>query len=185
MRRRKPRIRPPLYHSWMAMRRCGGIVRGLTPYQESLYVGISVCPEWEDYRTFEAWAVSHGWQKGMQLTRRDKSKDFCPENCFLATPAEANGYRRCVRRLPDGRSARDLIGTRNLGRDSTEQARVAGRLFGWHKGGYAPKWNASNATAPKCRSRIDARIVRDKIARENTASGGCPEGRAHGRMCTA
>jgi len=92
------KLRPPLYHSWVAMRRYCGLVKGATPEQRKLYVGITVCPDWNSYSNFEAWGFTHGWQKGYHLTRRDKSKDFCPENCFWAPLEVANGYRSVVHR---------------------------------------------------------------------------------------
>lgn len=159
------RVRPPCYHSWIAMRRYCGLVGGATPYQRSFYADVRVCREWLDYGAFEGWAVSHGWFQGAQLTRKDKKGDFCPENCVWHEPAEANGLRSCVRRLPDGRSARDLIGTRGLGRDRVEHARVAGRLFGWH-GRYGSRWdNAEDAAvARRCTSRFMAVRVRAELA---------------------
>lgn len=127
------RIRPPLYGSWMSMRRYCGIVKGATPYQLALYEGVGVCPAWHDYSMFERWALAHGWSKGMHLTRLDKGGDFCPENCVWCSLERANGKRSCVRRLPDGRSARDIIGDKRLGEDHESQMRVAYRLFsmGW------------------------------------------------------
>ena len=162
--KRRPRVRPPCYHSWMAMRRYCGVVRGATSRQAALYDGVSLCREWLDYGTFEGWAMSHGWTRGAHLTRRDKKADFCPENCFWCTLAEANGYRSCVRRLPDGRSARDMLGTRGLGRDRVEHARVAGRLFGWHKR-YRSRWdNVEDAVvAGRCTSRFMADRVRAEL----------------------
>lgn len=149
----------------MAMRRYCGLVGGATPYQRSHYAGVSVCPEWTDYGAFEEWAVSHGWFRGAHLTRRDKNGDFCPDNCFWCSLAEANGYRSCVRRLSDGRSARDLIGCGGLGQDRVEQARIARRLFGEKRNGYASKWDPESAVlVQKCRSRIDAKEARDKMA---------------------
>ena len=167
MRVRRSRARPPCYHSWIAMRRYCGHVGGATPYQLSHYVSVSVCREWLDYGAFEEWAMSNGWFRGAHLTRRDKNGDFCPDNCFWCSLAEANGYRSCVRRLSDGRSARDLLGPRNLGRDRTEQARVAGRLFGWH-GRYRSRWdNVEDAiSVVKCTSRFMADYVRVELARD-------------------
>jgi len=125
--------RPPLYHSWIAMRRYCGFVGGATPYQRSLYEGVTVCPAWLDYREFEAWSMAHGWRKGLHLTRLDKKGDFCPDNCVWLDAARANGKRSCIRRLPDGRSARDIIGDGRLGLDHGRQRQVAFRLFngGW------------------------------------------------------
>ena len=138
---RRPRTRPPCYFAWMDMRKLCGLVRGKTPRQLSYYVGIGVCAEW-----------------------RDKNGDFCPENCFWCSRGEANNYHRCVRRLPDGRSARDLLGTRNLGRDDVEQVRLAGRLFGWSRPEVS-RWDVESAVAaPPCRSRYTAARVRAELA---------------------
>lgn len=66
---------------------------------------------------------------GAFLVRKDKRGDYCPENCVFVTRAVANWMRRCVRRMCDGRSARDVIGRDNLGSDGTYANRVANRLF--------------------------------------------------------
>lgn len=132
------------------MRRFCGLVRGATPRQIKIYEGIHVCQEWLSYKSFEAWAYANGWSKGMCLTRRDKSKDFDPGNCFWCSQAVANGFRRCVRRLPDGRSTRDIIGRDELGKDQTYHNRTARRLF---EGGWDPTLAAD---CPKCDSFIDA-----------------------------
>ena len=96
------RRRDPLYYVWYNMfRYCRS---------NKYYEGVGVCDKWRSRAAFEAWAMSHGWKRGLMLVRRDKSADFSPENCMLAPIAEANGLRRCVRRLPDGRSARDICG---------------------------------------------------------------------------
>lgn len=161
---RKPgRRRPPAYYSWIAMRRYCGLVRGATAYQLSLYEGVSVCPEWRLYAAFEEWAMSHGWFKGAHLTRKDKDGDFCPENCVWLDLERANGKRSCIRRLPDGRSARDILGDERLGLDRTEHHRLAGRLFGWYAH-HPPKWGAEEALhVPKCTSWLMARAERAKF----------------------
>lgn len=102
-------------------------------HARKLYEGISFCPEWESYSAFERWAFGHGWQKGMVLTRRNKSMDFSPENCFWATRAEANGWRSVVRHLPDGRTIRDVIGRETRGEDKAKHDNISRRVFcdGW------------------------------------------------------
>ena len=161
---RKPgRRRPPAYYSWIAMRRYCGLIRGATAYQLSLYEGVSVCPEWRFYASFREWALLHGWFKGAHLTRKDKDGDFCPENCVWLDVARANGMRSCIRRLPDGRSARDILGDERLGLDHIAQGRLAGRLFGWDRQ-YPPKWGVEEALhVPKCTSGHMARRERAKF----------------------
>lgn len=103
-------------------------------HARKFYENVSFCEEWRDYSAFEKWAFDHGWQKGMVLTRRDKSGNFTPNNCFWATRAEANGWRSVVHRLPDGRRVRDLIGNETLGKDREMHHRITVRLFnhGWN-----------------------------------------------------
>ncbi len=121
------RNRNPLYYVWYNMfRYCR---------DNKYYAGVSVCAGWKARTAFEAWATAHGWRRGLMLARRDKSADFSPENCVLVPIAEANGLRRCVRRLPDGRSARDIVGP-EVDRDRCK--RTARRIF-------AARWDIESA----------------------------------------
>lgn len=45
--------------------------------------GIQVCQEWHDKDTFYRWLDDNGWKVGLKIVRRDKDKDYCPENCYL------------------------------------------------------------------------------------------------------
>ena len=90
--------------------------------------GISVCAEWQDYHTYEAWCYSHGWSRGKCVVRIDKSGDFCPSNCkIIPSRKYISVERRNVARLPDGRSTRDLCG---WGASSKEFNLVRRRVFG-------------------------------------------------------
>lgn len=44
-------------------------------------IGIKVCDEWHNSSVFGEWAMSHGYENGLQLSRLDDTRDFCPENC--------------------------------------------------------------------------------------------------------
>lgn len=45
--------------------------------------GCTVCDEWiSDFETFADWAVSHGYQNGFFLCRRNKAEGFNPDNCY-------------------------------------------------------------------------------------------------------
>jgi hypothetical protein len=69
----------PLCPRWRAMmRRC------YSP-QDSRYKdyggrGITVCERWHDVRNFIA-DMSEGYQKGLQIDRKDNDKGYSPENC--------------------------------------------------------------------------------------------------------
>lgn len=44
--------------------------------------GIVVCDEWRaDRGIFYAWALAAGWQKGLEIDRRDNDGPYCPDNC--------------------------------------------------------------------------------------------------------
>ena len=48
--------------------------------------GIKVCPEWKDnFYAFRSWALANGYKYGLQLERKDTSRDYCPDNCCWAT----------------------------------------------------------------------------------------------------
>ena len=44
--------------------------------------GIKVCDEWlNNPRSFYEWGILNGYKDSMHLHRKDKTKDYCPENC--------------------------------------------------------------------------------------------------------
>lgn len=47
--------------------------------------GITVCPEWLDYKIFHAWSLENGYREGLSLDRKDNDKNYCPENCRWVT----------------------------------------------------------------------------------------------------
>lgn len=43
---------------------------------------IDVCKEWKNsFINFKDWAISHGYEEGLTLERKDVYKDYCPANC--------------------------------------------------------------------------------------------------------
>lgn len=51
--------------------------------------GITVCDEWlNDFMTFRAWALSHGYHDDLSIDRIDNNKGYNPDNCRWATDSE-------------------------------------------------------------------------------------------------
>lgn len=95
------RRKHPLYsvHEGM-MQRCGqknGCIyqSNLARYRDR---GVRVCDEWTRFPAFEAWAIAHGWRKGLQIDRIDGDGDYSPSNCRFVTRIE-NARRRCNNRI--------------------------------------------------------------------------------------
>lgn len=129
MRNAQTRKRNPLYILWINIRRWCGITGSAELTHRKYYSGVKVCDDWLDYNKFERWCICAGYERGLNLVRKDKGGDYCPENCVFVKRSVANGMRRCVRRMRDGRSARDIIGRDNLGHDRLYAQRVSRRIF--------------------------------------------------------
>lgn len=69
-----------LYTRWKAMRsRC--LNKNNNKYHRYGGRGISFCKEWNDYKTFESWALSNGYKHELSLDRIDNDGDYGPNNC--------------------------------------------------------------------------------------------------------
>lgn len=56
--------------------------------------GVNVCNEWKDnFLSFYNWAILNGYEKGLQIDRKDNNVDYSPENCRFVT-AEENGNNK-------------------------------------------------------------------------------------------
>jgi len=77
-----------LYGVWNEMKqRCGN--PNNHKYKDYGGRGIKVCDAWQDYATFRAWAMSHGYDVNARygdctIDRIDVDGDYCPGNCRFA-----------------------------------------------------------------------------------------------------
>lgn len=86
-----------LYLRWIAMKdRCGN--PNNDSYEGYGGRGIRVCEQW---KSFDQFFVDMGptYEKHLQLERRDNNGDYCPENCFWATPKQQGRNKRNTRRI--------------------------------------------------------------------------------------
>lgn len=56
--------------------------------------GISYFEGWENFATFKAWCIKHGYQEGMTIDRVDNEKGYFPDNCRFVSYETNNRNRR-------------------------------------------------------------------------------------------
>jgi len=62
--------------------------------------GIIVCDEWRnDFKLFYDFAMENGWEKGLEIDRRDNDKGYNPENCRVVTRAINSRNTRLLRTI--------------------------------------------------------------------------------------
>lgn len=87
----------PLYSVWIGMRqRCENPEdRNFKRYGGR---GILICDEWDDFQVFYNWAMTHGYERGLTIERKDNNGDYCPDNCIWI-PLNMQTRNREVSRL--------------------------------------------------------------------------------------
>ena len=82
-----------LYQVWGAIiQRCTN--KNSEPYERYGGRGISIFPEWKQYEKFKEWAVSQGWEPGLEVDRIDVNGDYSPYNCRLTNDYFQNRNKR-------------------------------------------------------------------------------------------
>lgn len=56
--------------------------------------GIGICDEWLSFENFHNWAVSNGYEDGLQIDRIDNDGDYCPQNCRWVSRKYNNTNKR-------------------------------------------------------------------------------------------
>jgi len=69
--------------------------------------GIKVCAEWNDFNSFNQWAISSGYQEGLTIDRINNDGNYEPSNCRWISSEENNIARS--RKILDVRTGRVFI----------------------------------------------------------------------------
>lgn len=87
----------PLYTVWASMKN-----RCRNPKSDGYHRyggrGISVAAEWFEFGVFREWAMANGYQRGLEIDRRDVNGNYEPSNCrWVTTMVNGNNRRNNVR----------------------------------------------------------------------------------------
>lgn len=83
-----------IYNVWLSMKqRCCD--KNHKSYKNYGGRDINVCSEWEnDAVSFVEWSLKNGWEKGLQIDRKNNDLGYSPENCRFVTPLINSRNRR-------------------------------------------------------------------------------------------
>lgn len=112
--------------------------------------GIELCREWsKDYSKFIDWALSNGWEEGLEVDRIDNNNGYSPENVRFVTHSDNMRNQRFFR-------ATNRSGYRGVHFDKSRGNYIASaRLDGAKK-------NLGRFSNP-----VDAAVIRDKFIIDN------------------
>jgi len=82
-----------LYQRWQTINnRCSN--PNNRSYKDYGSKGVTVCAKWRhDYQPFKEWALNNGYREGLDLCRKNVTKNYTPENCYFATEAQSAQHK--------------------------------------------------------------------------------------------
>lgn len=83
----------PLHKMWKGMRvRCN--YPSHDHYAQYGGRGICICEEWSDFAVFHSWAMTNGYEVGLEIDRIDSNGNYEPGNCRFQTRSQQMQNRR-------------------------------------------------------------------------------------------
>lgn len=104
-----------LYWAWKSMKqRCQN--PKCVVYRNYGQRGISVCDEWQKFEPFLEWALNNGFQKGLDLDRKNNDGNYEPSNCrWVARRENINNRRNTIKITVDGETLPDTLWAEKVG----------------------------------------------------------------------
>lgn len=123
----------PLYIVWhCAVRRC----TDPTDKKFARYGGrgITICDEWRNsYLSFYTWAIVSGWERGLEIDRKDNDLGYSPDNCRFITKKANSNNRSYHNKLTIFGETKNVSECGIDPRCAVDANTFKGRIFnGWH-----------------------------------------------------
>jgi hypothetical protein len=113
-----------LYNVWVGIKK-----RCLNPtnhnYKDYGMRGITVCEEWLQFIPFRDWALANGYNKGLQIDRKDVNGNYEPSNCRFVT-CTANNQNKRTNVL----TADNIVTIKKMIREGKHKQKDIGKMFG-------------------------------------------------------
>jgi hypothetical protein len=148
--------------------------------------GIGVCDEWRDdgKEKFIAWALANGWQRALQLDRRDNDADYSPANCRFVgrreqranvSPSDLPSAGQRRRYKDEAEREKTSAGVaRSWTESSRREKQTAGMKRAWSDPDYlakAAERQKARWADPEWRMRTSEAIKRAKKKGDDDATG--------------
>lgn len=132
-----------LHVMWSNMKR-----RCLNPVgkEKTIYQGINLCTEWNDFSQFLSWAVANGYRDDLTIDRRETTGNYEPSNCHFVGYSYQSANRKKTEKNTSG-----YVGVY------------------WHKGKWQAycEWLGDRKRLGRHTDKVEAAKARDKYVRDN------------------